>query len=127
MSIIHDMCGSDRDVHKVGRRQRQMSIRDGVMIGREVYSNPYLLATIDQDLFGDRKPIATRENIMLDYINYCDRQILAGARLHHMSRHVLGLFQGEVGARAFRRTISENACKADATTEVLKMAMSKLV
>ena len=100
---------------------------DGVMVGREAYSNPYLLATIDQDLFGDNKPIATREQIMLEYINYCDRQILAGARLHHMSRHVLGLFQGEVGARAFRRAISENACKTDATTDVLKMAMSKLV
>ena len=85
------------------------------------------MAAISQDLCGDLKPIATRENIMLDYINYCDRQILAGARLHHMSRPVPGLLQGVVGARAFRRTISENACKADATTEVLKMAMSKLV
>ena len=100
---------------------------DGVMMGREAYSNPYLLAAIDQHLFGADEPIISREQIMLEYIDYCDQQMLAGARLHHMSRHVLGLFQGEPGARAFRRTISENACKADASSDVLKMAMDKLV
>lgn len=114
-------------IRSLSETDEQLQHVDGVMIGREAYSNPYLLAAVDQHLFGSENPIPTREHILLAYINYCDKQILAGARLHHMSRHVLGLFQGQSGARAFRRTISENAYKDDANTDILKMAMSKLV
>jgi tRNA-dihydrouridine synthase A len=114
-------------IRSLSETDEQLQHVDGVMIGREAYSNPYLLAAVDQHLFDNKNPIPTREHILLAYINYCDKQILAGARLHHMSRHVLGLFQGQSGARAFRRTISENAYKDDANTDILKMAMSKLV
>ena len=114
-------------IRSLSETDEQLQHVDGVMIGREAYSNPYLLAAVDQNLFDSKNPIPTREHILLAYINYCDKQILAGARLHHMSRHVLGLFQGQSGARAFRRTISENAYKDDANTDILKMAMSKLV
>ena len=114
-------------IRSLSETEEQLQHVDGVMMGREAYSNPYLLAAVDQHLFGSEHPIPTREHILLAYINYCDKQILDGARLHHMSRHVLGLFQGVPGARAFRRTISENAYKADANTDILTMAMSKLV
>lgn len=114
-------------IRSLSETDEQLQHVDGVMIGREAYSNPYLLAAVDQNLFDSKNPIPTREQILLAYINYCDKQILAGGRLHHMSRHVLGLFQGQSGARAFRRTISENAYKDDANTDILKMAMSKLV
>jgi tRNA-dihydrouridine synthase A len=113
-------------IRSLSETVEQLQYVDGVMIGREAYSNPYILATVDRDLFGSHNPIPSREQIMLDYINYCDQQILTGARLHHMSRHALGLFQGEGGARIFRRYISENAYKADANTDILKIAMSKL-
>lgn len=99
---------------------------DGVMIGREAYSNPYLLAQVDQQLFGDDHPVASRIDIAQHYIDYCVREIAKGSRLNHLSRHVLGLFQGEPGARAFRRHISENAHKNNADVTVLVDALAAI-
>lgn len=96
---------------------------DGVMIGREAYSNPYLLAHVDQQLFGDDHPILSRIEVAERYITYCRQEIENGTRLHHLSRHILGLFQGEKGARAFRRYISENAHIDGTNTDVLVDAL----
>lgn len=96
---------------------------DGVMIGREAYSNPYMLADIDQRLFGSNLPAPSRLAVAEQYLEYCRIQLAQGTRLHHMSRHILGLFQGERGARQFRRHISENAHKPEAGIEVLVDAL----
>jgi tRNA-dihydrouridine synthase A len=114
-------------IRSLSETEEQLRHVDGVMMGREAYSNPYLLANVDQRLFESDSPVRSREQITLDYINYCDEQILDGTRLHHMSKHVLGLFQGEAGARIFRREISENAHKAYATTDVLKRALDNVL
>ena len=95
---------------------------DGVMLGREAYHNPYLLAGVDAALFGDEKPIPSRDDILTDFMAYCDRQLSETGRLHPMSRHILGLFLGQPGARAFRRHVSTWGIKADAGTEVLRTA-----
>lgn len=97
---------------------------DGVMIGREAYSNPYLLAEVDKRLFGSSSAIPSRMDIAHRYIEYCIKEINDGARLHHLSRHVLGLFQGEKGARRFRRHISENAHIENANVDVLLDALN---
>ena len=96
---------------------------DGVMIGREAYSNPYLLAKADQQLFGDNHPIPNRIAIAEKYTAYCIRQIEQGSRLNHLSRHILGLFHGEPGGRSFRRHISENAHTENANGDVLVDAL----
>jgi tRNA-dihydrouridine synthase A len=96
---------------------------DGVMIGREAYSNPYLLAEVDRQLFNDEHPIPSRMTIAEQYTTYCVRQMEQGSRLNHLSRHVLGLFHGEPGGRAFRRYISENAHKKNADANVLVDAL----
>ena len=96
---------------------------DGVMVGREAYSNPYLLAEVDQHVFGDSHPILSRTAIAEQYIDYCVKQMDKGSRLNHLSRHILGLYQGEPGARAFRRHISENAHRDNATVDVLVDAL----
>ena len=97
---------------------------DGVMVGREAYSNPYLLAEVDGRFYNDEHPIASREEIAAQYIQYCDEQIQQGQLLKYMSKHVLGLFQGLPGARRFRRHISENAHKAGAGISVLEDAVA---
>ncbi len=97
---------------------------DGVMVGREAYSNPYLLADVDQHFYNDGHPILSREEIAAQYIRYCDEQIQQGQLLKYMSKHVLGLFQGLPGARRFRRHISENAHKAGAGISVLEDAVA---
>ena len=95
---------------------------DGVMIGREAYSNPYILSEADQLIYGDLKPVVSRKEILEHYLNYVDDCLSEGTALTHLSRHVLGLFQGIKGAKSWRRHISENAHKSGAGIEVIKEA-----
>ena len=92
---------------------------DGVMIGREAYTNPYLLAQVDQQIYGSEKTIRNRKIIAEEFIQYVDNELSQDIRLQSMTRHILGLFHGMPGARQFRRHISENAHKPNATIDVL--------
>lgn len=95
---------------------------DGVMIGREVYHNPYLLASVDRQLFGDHAESPSRAEIMAAYLIYVKEELAKGTALQHMSRHILGLYKGEPGGRLFRRHLSENAYRKDAGIMVLEDA-----
>jgi tRNA-dihydrouridine synthase A len=97
---------------------------DGVMIGRAAYETPYILAHADPVLYGDARPVRSAHQVIDDLIPYAEKQTQNGVPLHHISRHILGLFQGQPGARAFRRTISERAPRANAsdTAEILRAA-----
>lgn len=96
---------------------------DGVMMGREAYTNPYLLSDVDRLIYGSKTPIKTREDIAEQFLQYVDNEMSKGVRLHAMTRHILGLFHGMPGARQFRRHISENAYKPTSTIDVLTMAL----
>ena len=98
---------------------------DGVMVGREAYTNPYLLASVDQQFYGSNAPIKSREKIAEEVLNYVDNELAKGTRLQAMTRHILGLYHGMPGARQFRRHISENAYKPGATIDVLTTALAK--
>ncbi|GAA0812187.1 tRNA dihydrouridine(20/20a) synthase DusA [Colwellia asteriadis] len=100
---------------------------DGVMIGREIYNSPYMLATADNDIYGESNSILTREqvmNTMVDYINYT---VSEGGRAWHVLRHMLGLCNGLAGARHFRRHLSECAGKDGADGKILTDAYAKVV
>lgn len=99
---------------------------DGVMVGREAYSNPWLLSEVDERLYLSEPTSKTRFSVAEEYMTYCERQLAAGSRLHHLTRHILGLFQGLPGARSFRRYISQHAHKDNASLNVLENAL-KLV
>ncbi len=96
---------------------------DGVMLGREIYHNPYLLAEVDSRIFDDDHPVKSRQETVLSLIPYVERQLRQGVRLNSIARHLLGLFHGESGARAWRRHISENANKPGADQRVLLDAL----
>ncbi len=96
---------------------------DGVMIGRAAYQNPYLLAELEQAVFSKDTPCPTRHEILERFMAYVQQNLNQGIYLGHMSRHILGLFTGKPGARAYRRYISENACKEGAGVEVIRRAM----
>jgi tRNA-dihydrouridine synthase A len=98
---------------------------DGVMVGREAYTHPYLLASVDQQFYGSNAPIKSREKIAEEFLNYVDNELAKGTRLQAMTRHILGLYHGMPGARQFRRHISENAYKPGATIDVLTTALAK--
>ncbi|TCV85682.1 MULTISPECIES: tRNA dihydrouridine(20/20a) synthase DusA [Methylomonas] len=96
---------------------------DGVMLGREVYHNPYLLADVDRQLFNDEHPIKSRQETVLALLPYIDEQLQQGVRLHCIARHILGLFHGVDGARAWRRHLSENATRFGAGSQVILDAL----
>jgi len=98
---------------------------DGVMIGRATYQNPYLLAEIEQSLFGNEASQPTRYEILENFMDYVQQNLDQGVYLGHMSRHILGLFLGQPGARAYRRYISENTYREGAGVEVIRAAMEK--
>jgi len=95
---------------------------DGVMVGREAYQNPYLLADVDNLFYGTKKPKKSRSEILERLYPYIEQEINDGAQLKYISRHILGLFQGMPGARAWRRHISEQAFKPGAGVDVIKTA-----
>lgn len=96
---------------------------DGVMLGREVYHNPYILAKVDQQIFGQNTPVKTRAEVVLALIPYIQQQLAQGVRFNSISRHILGLFHGENGARGWRRYLSEHATKTGADEQVLLQAL----
>lgn len=100
---------------------------DGVMVGREAYHNPYMMNQVDQRLYGEVSNGGTEFEILDQYIKYMQKQIDKGIYLKHMSRHLLGLFTGQAGAKAWRRHISENAHKDGAGIEVIQQAASYIV
>jgi len=102
--------------------QHHLESTDGVMLGREVYHNPYLMAEVDQMLYGANTPLLSRKQILQEFMYYVETQLSHDVYLKHMSRHILGLFQGIAGAKAWRRYISENSHKVGAGVEVLETA-----
>ena len=95
---------------------------DGVMIGRAICNNPYLLAGADALLYGDPAPAPSRQAVLDGYLRYAEAQLAGGVSLQQLTRHVLGLFQGQAGARAWRRHLSEKAVRPDADIAVLSEA-----
>jgi tRNA-dihydrouridine synthase A len=92
---------------------------DGVMLGREAYQNPWMLAEVDTVLFGMDNTAESRDDVIAALLPYTERQLAGGAQLNHVTRHILGLYQGVPGARKFRRHLSENAYRKAAGIEVL--------
>ena len=97
---------------------------DGFMVGREAYSNPYLLHKVDSLLFGEPESDKTRLEYLREFVPYVEQELSAGTPLRHMTRHILGLFKGVRGGKAFRRHLSEHAFRRDASVDVLLDAMS---
>ena len=99
---------------------------DGVMLGREAYHNPYLLAQVDARLFGSHEPIVGRAEALRRMRPYIQRHLAAGGAMHHVTRHVLGLGQGFPGARRFRQLLSVDIHKSKEPLALLDQATSLL-
>ena len=95
---------------------------DGVMLGRAAYQNPEILLGVDPELFGEPAPFADAFEALTAYEPYIEEQLAKGARLHDMTRHLLGLFAGRPGARFFRRHLATLATRPGAGLSVLREA-----
>jgi len=103
--------------------ENQLKYVDGVMIGREAYSNPYWLVEIENKVFGSDLSENARKNIIEKYIPYIEYQLKKNVKLSNMTRHILGLYHGEYGARAWRRHLSQYANRQYAGVEVIEEAI----
>jgi tRNA-dihydrouridine synthase A len=86
----------------------QLAHVDGVMIGRAAYQDPWILADVDRRFGGGSSTSASRHAVVEALLPYVEREVAAGTPLHAVTRHILGLFNGQPGARAWRRHLSEN-------------------
>ncbi len=98
---------------------------DGAMIGRQAYHQPYFLAELEHH-FNPGWAMLSRQDIVEKIVPYVDQQVGGGASLNSITRHMLGLFAGQPGARAWRRYISEHAHRDGAGSEVLINALNAM-
>lgn len=96
---------------------------DGVMIGREAYQNPWILADVDSMIYASNVAAISRHNVMRNMFPYIEEQLSQGQKLSYITRHILGLFHGQPGGKRFRRYLSENAHKPDANLQTLERAL----
>ena len=104
--------------------ERHLRHVDGVMLGRAAYQTPYILAGVDRRLFGASSAPPTRAEIIAALLPYVAAHVARGGRLNNIVRHILGLYHGAPGARAFRRHLSEQAPRAGAGVDVLREAVA---
>lgn len=109
-------------IRSIGAAKAHLQTVDGVMVGREVYHNPFRFADIDRQLYGVAVAELSRFEILNRYKVYMAEQLQSGVHLKQMTRHILGLFHGQPGARAWRRDLSEHQEEGKAGLEVLDRA-----
>ena len=109
----------------VGQVDEVLDRVDGVMIGRQAYHDPYFLAMLEQHLNPHWRP-PNRHTVVARMLPYIEKELARGERLGRITRHMLGLFAGQPGARAWRRYISEHAFRDGAGPEVLMEALDKM-
>ena len=86
---------------------------DGVMLGRSIYHNPFLLEQIEVEIFKSKESTLDREHILRQFMSYIAEQSKLGVPVRSMSRHILGLYHGEANAKLFRRLLSGNVVELD--------------
>jgi tRNA-dihydrouridine synthase A len=111
-------------IRSLEQARAQLAMVDGVMIGREAYQNPYVLAEWERALLGGGAPAPSRFEVVERLLPYVERELAEGTPLRAISRHVLGLFNGLPGARAWRRRLSEAAHRPGVGARLLLEAMS---
>jgi tRNA-dihydrouridine synthase A len=100
---------------------------DGVMMGRAAYQEPWRLLAVDPLIFDEPAPAATAKAAVEALMPYIERELARGVRLSSITRHILGLFRGVPGARAFRRHLATQAVKPGAGVPVLAEALAMVV
>jgi len=97
---------------------------DGVMFGRAAYHNPGLLRDVDRRFYGDAHPPIGWDEVIARMSEHAGDHLAAGGRLHHVTRHMIGLFAGMPGARRWRQILATESTLADAGVEVIGRAFA---
>lgn len=114
--------GINGGINTLDEAEQHLQTVDAVMLGRAAYHNPEILAEVDARLYGGDQADTSIADIIDDMCAYTDRHIATGGRLSHVSRHMVGLFTGQPGARRWRQILSTDATKPGANSDVLRQA-----
>ncbi len=106
--------------------KQQLDCVDGVMVGREVYANPYLLSEVDSTIFNDARAIPTRAQVVHRMQDYINRQDEPYFKPWHVARHILGLYQGQTGGRIWRRYLSQHGTGKNPDPNLLMNALEQV-
>jgi tRNA-dihydrouridine synthase A len=106
--------------------REQLKFVDAVMIGRAAYDNPFLFARVDRDIYQENTAPPTRQEVIEAMFPYIDFWLAKGWKLNAVSRHMLELFAGKAGSKAWKRHISENAYVLGSNSQVLRDAFAKV-
>jgi tRNA-dihydrouridine synthase A len=106
--------------------REQLECVDGVMIGRAADDDPFLFAEADGRFYGERDPVQTRRQVVEAMIPYIEAEIATGTPLHRVTRHLLKLYAGQRGARAWRRALSDGVQRPGAGIEVVQRALERV-
>ena len=112
-------------INNVGQITDIVKKVDGVMVGREAYKNPWFLACAEEAIFGTTPP-TRQQDVVFSLLPYIERVQKQGTPLKNVTRHILGLFQGQRGARQWRRLLSEEAHKPGANSDTVRRALEKI-
>jgi tRNA-dihydrouridine synthase A len=112
-------------ITEVGHVDEVLAHVDGVMIGRQAYHHPYFLAELERHM-NPQAEMPDRREVIMRMIPYIDNELRGGERLGRITRHMVGLFAGKPGARAWRRYLSENAYRDGAGVDVLLEALDAM-
>jgi tRNA-dihydrouridine synthase A len=114
-------------IHTLDEAEHHLRHVDGAMLGRAAYQNPGMLLAADPKLFGAAAPVSETREAVENLIPYIEQAMAQGARLHDVTRHLLGLFRGQPGARAFRRHLATKAVQQGAGVHVLREALAMVL
>jgi tRNA-dihydrouridine synthase A len=118
--------GINGGLHALDEAQAQLAHVDGVMLGRAAYHTPDILAQVDRRFFGATDGGLDVAALVEAMIAYAERHVAAGGRLGQVTRHMVGLFHGQRGARRFRQILSTEATQKGAGTEVIRRAFAAM-
>ena len=118
--------GINGGIQSLREAEEHLNHVDGVMLGRAAYHSPMLLADVDAAIFGEQRDTIDYHLLFDTMAGYAERHIAAGGRLGHVTRHMVGLFQGMPGARRYRQILSTEAARPGAGPEVLFKALEAI-
>ena len=113
-------------IQTISEAQQHLEHCDGVMIGRAAYHTPWILSEADKLIFKQKGSSQTPYDVIQQMIPFIEQQLSSGIKLHTITRHMLGLFHGRPGAKAWRRYLSEKANSPEANIQTLIAAASSL-
>lgn len=119
--------GINGEIKSLDEIKEHLTLCDAAMVGRQVYHNPTLLKHIDSEIYGEPQSNLNDVDLIESMCDYAAQHIASGGLLSHVTRHMIGLFNGRNGARRWRQILSNNASKRDADVHVIKEAFSALI